>query len=1047
MELLVEPIMELVKCLGRSACTYLDYHLTFDEAVSDLRRELEVLNRRKEDINLSIQSHTSLGKEVKHEVQGWLKHVQEINNEVEDIQEKTQRVKWYSKGRLGKLVRKKMEVVKRIHEQGSFPDGLIVDRPPSRGVIMPIEKVVGETFAKEKIWGYLMGNEVGMIGVCGIGGVGKTTIMKNINNELVRHTKFNKVIWVTVSYPLDVLKLQENIAHGFGEELRKDEDKEMRSAKLTGIMEKVRHVLILDDVWEKFSLNDVGIPKPTIESGSKIVITSRLIDVCQKMGCEIVKVEPLSFQESLSLFFDKVGSHAIEVPNLERILKLIVQECGGLPLAIVVIAESMKGEEDVKVWNNALTELRERVKSVTGSDQEIFKRLRFSYDRLDNSEIQSCFLYCSLFPEDYPFLREWLVEGWIDEGLIDVLPSRKVAYERGQAFLNRLVKNCLLEKTVDWGGDVFKMHDVLRDMAIKSIGPEFGYMVKAGMKLTEVPDERGWGNDLKKVSLMENNISKIPLGLCPKCPTLSTLILSNNPNLSEIPESFFEGMPELKVLDLSETGIEALPNSISNLEKLSSMRLRWCRRLRYLPSLAKLTVLKKLDLFESRIEEVPQGMEKLISLEYLDLRYCCNLKEIPMGMLSNLSNLQYLFFEMLKIEGEEVARMSKLETFEGIFNDIQSYNYFVKSQDFQILTDYHIKVVERIPILVTTPRVPAVSINNCDLGEECIVLPDSVKNLEIWKGKNMRSSLNKVALLEKATELRSCYIRGCEDMECVVDLDLSSYPVLDKLEELRLFKLPKLSALVTVEGVATPPHVFSNLKLLVIWDCSGMRKLLPLELLQAFQNLEEINVIKCKQMEEIIASSDSDASSDKFTFPKCPELKRIPMQLPLLDNGQPSPPPHLREIKIEKEWWESLPLLDNGQPSPPPRLREIELDEESKEWWESVEWDRKNLLHPFLTYSNECLVILILKPNRRDPVESSPTFASPISSEIRTKLGANFGRIDRQLAESIGNWQEESQALVSDELEVLLSSLSNIWVCDSAKLKSSCPPEAVIIQF
>ncbi|GLT31090.1 hypothetical protein SLA2020_058530 [Shorea laevis] len=789
---------------------------------------------------------------------------------------------------------------------------------------MPIEKVVGETFAKEKIWGYLMGNEVGMIGVCGIGGVGKTTIMKNINNELVRQTKFDKVIWVTISYPLDVIKLQENIASAFAMELPKGEDRERWAAELMSIMGRVSHVLILDDFWEKFSLNEVGIPKPTIESGSKIVITSRLIDVCQKMGCEIVKVEPLSFQESLNLFLDKVGSHTIEVPNLERILKLIVQECGGLPLAIVVIAESMKGEEDVKVWNNALTELRERVKSVTGSDQEIFRRLRFSYDRLNNSEIQSCFPYCSLFLEDYPFQREELVEGWVDEGLIDLLPSRKAAYDRGHAFLNRLVKNCLLEKTVIWRGwlgghrdDVFKMHDVLRDMAIKSIGPEFGYMVKAGMKLTEVPDKRGWINDLKKVSLMENNISKIPLELSPKCPTLSTLILSNNHNLSEIPESFFEGMPELKVLDLSKTGIEALPNSISNLEKLSSMRLRRCYSLMYLPSLAKLTALKKLDLNNSGIEVVPQGMEKLISLEYLDLSDCDNLEEIPMGMLSNLSNLQYLLLghKKLKIKGEEVKRLSKLENFEGVFDDIQGYNYFVKSQYFQISTDYNILVGAQAPELAqpfaqgfaqlfaeAEARAQAqaraqtqalayvkltgqkVNIRNCNFGEEYIVLSDNLQKLEIWQCRNIRRGINKATLLEKATELSYCGISYCEDMECVVDLDSSSYPVLDKLEELSLEELPKLSVLVRVKGVATPPHVFSNLKRLNIWECLGMRKLLPLELLQAFQNLEEIDVESCFQMEEIIASSsDSDASSDKFTFPKLrslhlsdlPQLKSI----------------------------------------------------------------------------------------------------------------------------------------------------------------------------
>ncbi|GLT41859.1 hypothetical protein SLA2020_158920 [Shorea laevis] len=129
MELLIQPI----KYLGRSTCTYLDYHLNFDEVVSDLERELQVLNRRKEDINLSIQSEVGWRKEVKHEVQGWLERVQEINNEVQAIQGKIQRVKWYSKSHLGKLVCKKIEVVRRIYEQGSFVDGFTVtiDRSPT----------------------------------------------------------------------------------------------------------------------------------------------------------------------------------------------------------------------------------------------------------------------------------------------------------------------------------------------------------------------------------------------------------------------------------------------------------------------------------------------------------------------------------------------------------------------------------------------------------------------------------------------------------------------------------------------------------------------------------------------------------------------------------------------------------------------------------------------------------------------------------------------------------------------------------------------------
>ncbi|GLU15365.1 hypothetical protein SLE2022_318630 [Rubroshorea leprosula] len=255
-------------------------------------------------------------------------------------------------------------------------------------------------------------------------------------------------------------------------------------------------------------------------------------------------------------------------------------------------------------------------------------------------------------------------------------------------------------------------------------------------------------------------------------------------------------------------------------------------------------------------------------------------------------------------------------------------------------------------------------ISECDIGEECIVLPNKLQHLRIHKCKNIRSCLNKTALLENATELGVCIISDCEETEYVVELDSSfsslCKPVLDKLEGLYLWGLPRLWALIRVEGVATPPRVFSNLKTLEIDGCSGMRQLLPLELLQTFQNLKVIEVDRCEQMEEIIASSDSDASSDKFsfTFPKlmllqlcrlpqlksicsakgvmvcdsieyisiweCPELKRIPVQLPMLDNGQPSAPPHLKGIEIH--------IL-------------------SEEWWESLEWDHpnaKNILQPFL---------------------------------------------------------------------------------------------------
>ncbi|GLU15386.1 hypothetical protein SLE2022_318820 [Rubroshorea leprosula] len=920
---IVGPLLEIISCFATPTCNYIDHYKNFDEDVNKLRAKLEDLNRRKQDIESKIQAEAHAEQMVREEVRGWIQRAQTINDEFQAILEKAQRVKWYRKACLGKHVRRKFDEVKEIHEQSSFTGSLVIARPPAPGSIIPTENLVGETSAKERIWEYLMGDEVGMIGVCGIGGVGKTAIMKHVNNDLLRENRFQNVIWVTVSYPFNVFEVQKKIAEAMAVKLQ-DEEQMRRVATLMDIMGRKSFVLILDDVWEKFSLKDVGIPEP-VQNKSKVVITSRSIEVCKYLDCEIVKVQPLSQEESLNLFLDKVGCDVLQkVPRLEETLNLIVKECAGLPLAIVVISGSMKGVDEIKVWRNALIELQECVKSVKGSDDEIFTRLKFSFDRLPNVEIKNCFLYCSLFREDYSFEREELIEGWIDEGLMDGLRSREAAYDRGHAFLDMLEKNSLLEKHQR---EEIKMHDVVRDMAIKSIGCGVGYMVKAGMKLTKVPNEHEWAIDLNKASLMANYILEIPVGLTPKCPTLSTLILSDNP-LTKIPESFFEDMSGLKVLDLSRTNVEALPGSISKLKYLSTLRLRGCERLKGLPSLEKLLALRKLDLRWARIEVFPQGMEMLVSLEYLDL-LCADLKEIPTGILSKLSSLQYLVvtddegISSVKINLEEAARLRKLEILECKLDDMQGFNYF-------------------------------------------LMLPDNLHYLRIHNCENIKSSLNKTVLLENATELGLCIISDCEEIEDMVELDSSSSsscgPILDKLEGLYLWGLPRLWALVRVEGVATPPRIFSNLKTLEIVRCSRMRKLLPLELLQAFQNLEVIYVNCCEQMEEIIASSDSDASSSNiftFTFPKLkefhlaylPKLKSICSAKGVCDSVEEiwiKECPELKKIPVQ------LPLLDNGQPSPPPSLRGIWIDRHSKEWWESVvEWDHsnaKNILQLFLKF-------------------------------------------------------------------------------------------------
>ncbi|GLU08530.1 hypothetical protein SLE2022_254370 [Rubroshorea leprosula] len=890
-----------------SAGEQIDCHRNFPNDVDDLREIVANLKRRKNDKEAELLTVDYSKKRVKEEVQGWLKDARRvIEIEMPDIEEEVQNVSYLSRGSLGRHVRQKIQEVREMYDRGGFPEGLVIEKPPPSGITLPIENMVGEVNVKEQIWGYLGDIEVGIIGVCGIGGVGKTTVMKHVHNELLnKPIGFTKIIWVTVSQSLSVVKLQDDIARKMNRSLPKDGDELERASRLMEIMKTEKFALILDDVWDTFRLHEVGIPEPTIENGCKIVITSRLVDVCNHLRCQIVMVPLLPKQESLNLFLDTVGRDILRIPNLEKILKDMVVECAGLPLAIVVIAGSMRGVTDIHEWRSALRQLCNCVVGTErDSEDRIFKRLKFSYDRLPNSSIQECFSYCSLYPEDCQIEREDLIEAWICEGLIEKLESRRAMHDEGHAILNRLLKNCLLQGYV-FQGEYVAMHDVVRDMALRVKSTGRGrFMVKAQMRLTEIPDEDEWIEDLDKVSLMGNQISDIPINISPKCLMLSTLILENNPALRQIPECFLENMPKLKFLNLSDTDIEALPNSICSLKNLTALILCGCTRLKCMPSLSKLKALEKLDLLRAGLHVAPEGIEMLGNLKYLDLS-CPNLKVLPGGKISELVRLQYLRIFTTDTRAEDVARLKKLEYFECRFDWLKEFNSYVskvnhfgrRPRNYCLEVGAWAECGEGEAWKFHDSDIKEVTLDGCKIGEnDVLVLPDDLLDLRIF-GCNTVADIS--IFLKNLTQLQTYELTDCEGIECVVSLSSSSsssLTVMNNLASLSLGELHSLRHVVKVEKTTTllaatiSPHIFPNLKDLSIWDCSKLKKLFPCELLQgqSLQNLEKIHVQRCSRMEEIIGWEEEEEGNQTTTpiliaLPKLrilelkllPELRRL----------------------------------------------------------------------------------------------------------------------------------------------------------------------------
>ncbi|XP_039029345.1 putative disease resistance protein At3g15700 isoform X2 [Hibiscus syriacus] len=429
-----------------------------DRSVNNLKRKRDQLNGQKDDTTLRIRAELRPRKEVKKEVELWLENVNRIDREISNLESKVGASGFFSRGFLVKDVCKKGQEVDELIGRGGFSDALVVYDCSQIGCMLPASSLVVETIGlkRDEILRYLRTNDdVRKIGVYGMPGVGKTSVVKLVNNELLKDKiKFDSSM-VTVSTKC-VIELQDKIAGAMNVVIPEDEDETLRAGMLSEILsDKGKFALILDDVREIFSLEKVGIPEPSADNGSKIVLTTQSMDVCRRMDCRVIKVEPLPEADAWTLFSDKVGRSLMSSADLFPVARSIVDRCAGLPLVIVTVASTMRGEYSPPIWRNALEELNRNIPGITDVKNTIYRQLRFSYNRLNDPRIRNCLLSCASYGEDSGIRKEQLIRDWIGKGLIDDM-------DEGQAIVRTLVDNCLLENV---GNERIKMHGLVRDMA------------------------------------------------------------------------------------------------------------------------------------------------------------------------------------------------------------------------------------------------------------------------------------------------------------------------------------------------------------------------------------------------------------------------------------------------------------------------------------------------------------------------------------------------------------------------------------------------------
>ncbi|XP_062015359.1 disease resistance protein RUN1-like [Rosa rugosa] len=750
--------------------------------------------------------------------------------------------------------------------------------------------------AMDEVMKVLKDDQVTVLGVHGVGGVGKTTMVKHVGAQSKIDGLFDHVIMVVVSKNPDLEEIQGTLA-------------ESLSLK-EGIMRGNRMLIILDDIWESLELSSIGIPShhELQRCNSKVILTTRKSNVCHSMGCDAqIPLNVLSEEDSWKLFMETSGKSFHESTVSYDEARKVAGECGGLPKAIKAAARSL-GDKYLDEWNEAvatafgddcLDEWNETAQSVNSEAEED------AFHSLASDDAKSCFLLCCLFPENYDIPIEELLKYGIGIGLFQY-DTMQEARDRAHSVVKYLKASRLLLDGTKKG--CIRMTDDIRNLAMSIALSEEGdgFLVKAGCELEEWPEAAWWQGftswlryswdwpidaheRYSTISLMKNKLHKLPEYLV--CSELQILLLQSNAGISDIPETFLQSPNALRVFDLSFTSISSLPPSFSFLTNIQVLKLDFCHKLSNISILGKLKKLEILSMRELPLKKFPKQIGELTSLRKLDVtgRY---LETIPSKVISRLYRLEELHMKFQfgkwgsKIEDAVEETNADFDELTGLLDLNILEVYISDAACLPESIEYFKPNWVKFDICISR-RVPYVLLPQHDGLSRTLTLDTTINSLPDW-------FISVVA--EKVEKLE---YTNCEDLNDVVgEYDhgrllalkylsvngnrknlkeiintmtrVSNKPVFENLEELHLYCLYSLNELCVGE---LPPGSLRKLKFLKVQTCRSLvNALLPSTLLQRLQNLEEIICINLEGMKYVFGS-DEGLDPEKIFLRKLREMR------------------------------------------------------------------------------------------------------------------------------------------------------------------------------
>ncbi|XP_060169613.1 putative late blight resistance protein homolog R1B-17 [Lycium barbarum] len=321
----------------------------------------------------------------------------------------------------------------------------------------------------DKLTGYP--SKLDVVAIFGMGGIGKTTLAKRVYHDKLIEYHFYIRAWITISQRYSVRNLLLGLLNCTSRvPFRMDElGNEELAEQLYKSLKGRRYLIVMDDIWDTKTWNDVRRYFPNDNNGSRIMVTSRIMEVADFISPynRPHQMRFLTADESWTLLQEKVlGLESCSDYEMERIGMQIAQKCKGLPLAIVMAAGILsKVSATPTRWSAVAGSFHSSF--ITQESRECLDVLALSYNHLPH-HLKACFLYMGAFPEDVEIPVWRLVRLWAAEGFIK-LESPKTLEWVAQEYLQDLIDRSLIlvgKRSYD-RVKTCSIHDVLRKFCLE----------------------------------------------------------------------------------------------------------------------------------------------------------------------------------------------------------------------------------------------------------------------------------------------------------------------------------------------------------------------------------------------------------------------------------------------------------------------------------------------------------------------------------------------------------------------------------------------------